>query len=150
MPENYSKATLAHCLNEIGRLSNQDYFKADEQILEDLATCLARHCDDTEHATQMITTWKSSTRQMLHESDILALADQTAHRSDLPRGCNACLGTDFIVIERDGISGVKRCACARGRALAKMDQEKRYPNHPRKENPIAEWFSVEEVSKLKQ
>lgn len=149
MPENYNKTLLHHCLDEIGRLANQDYFKPDERILEDLAKCLAYHADDTEHATAIITAWKSATRQMLHESNIPALADRTANRGTLPRGCGACLGTDFVVIEKDGVSGVKRCACARGRALAKLDQERRNPT-PGSGDLFADFFAAQEDSKLKQ
>jgi len=124
MPENPSKKMLAHCLSEIGRLEGQDYFKANDVLLDDLAKVLARHADDAEHATKMITAWKSRTRQMLHESDIPELADRTANRGTLPKGCSKCLGTDFIIVEHSGGTGVRRCECVRGRALAKLDQER--------------------------
>lgn len=122
MPENYTDAMFRHCVKEVIRLGSQDFFKADDLLVEDLAKALA-HCADTQdHATRMISTWKSSTRAMLHESDLVELADRTEIRGELPSGCGRCLGTDFIIIEKNGYSGAKRCSCARGRELAKMDR----------------------------
>jgi hypothetical protein len=122
MPENYSDAMFRHCVNEVIRLGSQDFFKADDVLVADLAKALA-HCADTEdHATRMVSTWKASTRAMLHESDLVELADRTEIRGELPSGCGRCLGTDFIIIEKNGYSGAKRCSCARGRGLAKMDK----------------------------
>lgn len=66
-----------HCVSEVGRLAGQDFFKSEDSLIADLAKALATTCDDSEHATRMISTWKAQTRTMLHESDLRLLADQT-------------------------------------------------------------------------
>jgi hypothetical protein len=130
MPENYTEAMFRHCVHEVIRLGSQDFFKADDTLVEDLAKALA-HCADTEeHATRMVSTWKASTRVMLHESDLVELAEKTEIRGELPDGCGRCLGTDFIIIEKNGYSGAKRCSCPRGRELAKMDKPIEQPARP--------------------
>lgn len=127
MPSKYSKKMFAHCVTEVARLASQEFFKNDDLLLADLAKALAFRADDEAHATKMISAWKSSTKAMLHESELLELADATASRGELPAGCRKCLGTDFIIVEKDGVSGVKRCSCPRGRKLAMMDHERKYP-----------------------
>lgn len=122
MPENYTDAMFRHCVNEVIRLGSQDFFRADDLLVEDLAKALA-HCADNEaHATRMVTAWKSSTRAMLHESDLVELANNTEIHGELPSGCGRCLGTDFIIVEKNGYTGAKRCSCPRGRELAKLDR----------------------------
>lgn len=129
---------MIHCLSEVGRLSNQDYYKADEAVAEDLARALMRCSDSPEHATAIISAWKQATRKMLHESDIPAVADQTANRGIVPPHAASCplcprpedtltktVRGDFLTVEKNGYSGVDWCACPRGEALRKLDKLRR-------------------------
>ena len=128
MPENPSKKLIQHCIAQVGRLANQDFFKNDLAVIEDLAISLATHADSEEHATEMVSRWKSQTRQMLHESNMQHLADITLDRGTIPRRCEGCIGTeDWIFVDVNGLSAVKRCTCARGRYLAKYDRDRRTP-----------------------
>jgi hypothetical protein len=145
MPEKPSAEMLHHCLAEVGRLANQDFAKADEQIFEDLAQRLAECADSQGHATEMITAWKRSTRRMLHESDLPALADLTANRGTLPKGCARCHGTDFIVIERGEYTAAGRCGCLRGSLLAKMDSERLKHQQQRDQQPRVEVPEREDI-----
>jgi hypothetical protein len=104
------------------QLEGQDFFINSKSGIGLLIKTLIRHAENRAHIERMITTWIESTRQMLHPSDIPGLAQRTNEREKLPEGCEACEGTDYIVVRINGQDGVSRCACARGRRLAELDQ----------------------------
>jgi len=115
----------AACAKHMRLLAGQDYYKADEALLDLLNQALIRHADDTAHILRMVTMWVDRTRQMLHPSDIARLASETSDRVSLPAGCNVCRGENFIFCLVNGQECMKRCDCDRGRRLAEIDRRRR-------------------------
>ena len=62
----------------------------DEGFIYRLIDLLIDHSEDCEHMTRMIWQWILQTREMLHPSDIAALAEQTAmkNKNELPENLN--------------------------------------------------------------
>jgi hypothetical protein len=117
------KPSLKFCLEKMRLLQGQDFFPSDQAVLEYLAKCIRAAAESPAHVERMLVTWIGRTRAMLHPSDLDALSRETVNGGSaiLPAGCQACVGADFVIVEREGATAAKRCDCPRGRRLAALD-----------------------------
>jgi hypothetical protein len=130
------------CADQCRQLEGQDFFGNSKAGIGLLIKTLIRHAENRAHIERMIITWIESTRQMLHPSDVPGLAQRTNEREKLPEGCEACEGTDYIIVRINGQDGVSRCICARGRRLAELDKAA-LGERPRKFTPAVTVPDVE-------
>lgn len=120
------KPTLKYCLSKIRLLEGQDFFQRNEIIIGFLAKRIQSVAESEGHVERMIETWICRTRQMLHVSDVPALAYETY--GALPAGCDICHGEPVITIEKNGGYSMIRCKCPRGQALTA--RAKAHQNEP--------------------
>src|SRR5579859_6174459 len=108
-----SKASIGACLKRMRALRGQEYFVSDEVLLEILARRILAAAEDLDHVERMLAAWISRTKVMLHATDICGLATETANRIVKgPRAdCKDCFGNGWVIIEQDGGTAAKRCAC---------------------------------------
>ena len=131
-----NKKISAFCAEQVLRLGGQDFFTANEIVLAELIRTLIHYAESESHIERMVTVWIDGTRQMLHPSQVAALADQTTIRPKLA-GCSQCGGTgwkhttrvvtrayDEMTVETYTEECVARCDCEKGRKLAAIDNAK--------------------------
>jgi hypothetical protein len=108
-----SRALIGACLKKMRVLRGQEYFVSDEVLLEILARRILTAAEDLDHVERMLAAWISKTKAMLHVTDIGGLASETARRIlKAPRtDCKDCYGNGWVIIEQDGGTAAKRCAC---------------------------------------
>ena len=129
-------------VGKVRLLAGQDFFIADDDLVDLLVRTLIKHADDEPHIDRMVDTWIARTRKPLHPADVAQLAYATsAKRPALPAGCRLCQGAPHVVI--DEAVGAVRCPgppgepCARGAALRKMDEERKKSAPPFELDPFA-------------
>ncbi len=106
--------------------ANNEMFEKPEDerraVRSELGRALERNCRSDEAAMAVVDSLMEGKFRPT-PGDIRAESERLHGRKDsLPTGCANCLGTDFVIVERNGATGVKRCQCARGRQLAEKDK----------------------------
>ena len=120
------KPSRDFCKKQLWKLWQTDFFpREDDAAVKQLVDYLVKLSTSEDHCERMCLYWLETQRKAPQVADIVMLAHEIPDKIAIPEGCRACLGTDFIIVERDGVSGVKRCQCKRGRILADKDRQRR-------------------------
>ena len=108
-----SKTLIKACLAKMRVLRGQEYFVSDEILLELLARRILAAAESLDHVDRMLAGWVSKTKVMLHVTEIEGLASETVTKVIKPprADCKDCFGNGWVIIERDGGTAAKRCAC---------------------------------------
>lgn len=125
------------CKKLIQQCGGLDFFPADKEVRTLLVDTLQRVAASEDHATRMISRWLeedcleigkdgTKTRRAPTVADIVALSRTivAAAATKAPSGCEVCMGSGWMTVEKNGVLGSKRCDCARGRHFAEMDKQR--------------------------
>jgi hypothetical protein len=106
---------------QIGRLSGCSFFPTMEDGIRELVDTLMKHTKSEERARRVIDLALETSGKCPTPFDLVQLCRSIGEGSKLPDGCQECGGGNWRFTE----SGATRCVCARGKALAAMDADRK-------------------------
>jgi hypothetical protein len=109
-------------------LKRKDEAEAEAWELECLSA-LMDNCDSEAHLREVVKRFIYTVRDPVNAiADLVAIAREKAVQQEsktCPAPCAHCPAGDWMIVEKNGVSGGRRCPCDRGRYLAERDKERR-------------------------